>query len=194
MPKTSLANSLPFATASPKPVLLSSYNVERRENLRAVQTSARYLRFVGNCTFESLDGLQSLMNIEETKVVLSPGEDGHVAFFRQFAAENIGFLIGLGIRYATNAVNKLVESSITGGNTGILVAGTGPLIHELPSPELCPGDFGEIKVWLQMYDSYLASSPSLFGPKDGVYDCPNFFKVKALFFEVGALRSTMSEP
>lgn len=35
------------------------------------------------------------------KVDPSPGEDEHIAFFRQFTAENIGFLIGPDIHYGT---------------------------------------------------------------------------------------------
>ncbi|KAK0232667.1 hypothetical protein IW262DRAFT_1451136 [Armillaria fumosa] len=66
-------------------------------------------------TFESRDGLQSPMNIEVTAVVPSPARNNeHVAFFRQFAAENTGFLMGLDIHYGTNTLNKPVESSITG--------------------------------------------------------------------------------
>ncbi|KAK0224147.1 FAD binding domain-containing protein [Armillaria fumosa] len=182
-----------------KPALLSSYDVERRENaLRAVKTSARYLRFVGNCTFESLDGLQSPMNIEETKVVPSPGEDEHVAFFRQFAAENTGFLIGLDIRYGTNALNKPVESAITGIRCGYRApdprvslsrAVSGRLydafgrIDQFKLVVFASNLAGEIKARLQTLDSYLASSRSFYQK----YADVDLFKV------VVVVRSTPSQ-
>ncbi|KAF9001673.1 FAD binding domain-containing protein [Cyathus striatus] len=50
-----------------KPGLLDTYDQERRENAtRAVRTSARYLRFVGNCTFQNLDGSDQ-KDIDETR-------------------------------------------------------------------------------------------------------------------------------
>ncbi|PBK99913.1 hypothetical protein ARMGADRAFT_1161489 [Armillaria gallica] len=109
-----------------KPALLNSYDVERRE-----------------------DALRAPRRL--TIVVPSPGEDEHVAFFRQFTVENTGFLIGFDLCYGTNALNK---SSIT----GIPVAGT----VTLPKLIVFTNLVSKIKARLQMLDSYLASSRSFY--------------------------------
>jgi len=102
-----------------KPDLLATYDLERRENaLRAVRTSARYLRFVGNCTFQNIDGSEVEPEIVESTVVVKPNEDPHIAFFKQFAQENTNFLIGLDIDYAPNAVNLPVEPKVAKVRSG----------------------------------------------------------------------------
>lgn len=101
------------------PKLLDTYDVERRENaLRAVATSARYLRFVGNCTFESIDGDKTHTDVDETKIVAKEGEDPHVAFFRQFAQDNERFLIGLDVDYRANTINKPVDPAVKNIRSG----------------------------------------------------------------------------
>nr|WGT94077.1 oxepinone-forming flavin-monooxygenase [Boreostereum vibrans]7YJ0_A Chain A, VibO [Boreostereum vibrans]7YJ0_B Chain B, VibO [Boreostereum vibrans]7YJ0_C Chain C, VibO [Boreostereum vibrans]7YJ0_D Chain D, VibO [Boreostereum vibrans] len=90
-----------------KPSLLASYDVERRENaLRAVATSARYLRFVGNCTFQAIDG-SGEVDKEADELVVPPGEDKDVFYFKKFVGQVGRFLIGLDVDYAENALNKL---------------------------------------------------------------------------------------
>jgi len=101
-----------------KPSLLKTYDVERRENaLRAVATSARYLRFVGNCTFENIDGTES-SKLDDNIVKPEEGEDVHVAFFRQFAKDNGRFLIGLDVDYRENAINKKVDPAVSSARAG----------------------------------------------------------------------------
>ncbi|KAJ8516173.1 hypothetical protein ONZ45_g6510 [Pleurotus djamor] len=102
-----------------KPGLLNTYDVERRENaLRAVATSARYLRFVGNCTFQNLDGSEDTPEVDEDQLDLAPGEDPHIAFFKKFAQENTRFLIGLDVDYKNNLINFPVDPAITGVRSG----------------------------------------------------------------------------
>nr|AFM94294.1 FAD binding domain-containing protein [Volvariella volvacea] len=96
-----------------QPSLLNTYDVERRENaLRAVATSARYLRFVSNCSFSSIDGTDNEMSLEEAHIEVAEGEDPHVAFFKQFVKDNGRFLIGLDVDYRNNAINVPVHPSI----------------------------------------------------------------------------------
>lgn len=101
-----------------KPGLLDTYDLERRENaLRAVRTSARYLRFVGNCTFQNLDGSETDAE-PEIEAPAAPGEDPHVAFFKRFADENARFLIGLDVDYAANVVNRAADPAVSGVRAG----------------------------------------------------------------------------
>ncbi|KAL0959585.1 hypothetical protein HGRIS_011295 [Hohenbuehelia grisea] len=111
-------------------VLLDTYDHERRNNaLRAVRTSARYLRFVGNCTFQNLDGSANEASdadadadkaaadddLAEAELESGVSEDKHVAFFRSFAKENTRFLIGLDVDYAENALNRTIRPGVATG-------------------------------------------------------------------------------
>lgn len=102
-----------------KPGLLDTYDVERRENaLRAVATSARYLRFVGNCTFQNIDGSETEADPEELQLELGPGEDPHIAFFKAFAKANTKFLIGHDVDYRQNVINRAVHPAVKGVREG----------------------------------------------------------------------------
>ncbi|KAF8884619.1 FAD binding domain-containing protein [Infundibulicybe gibba] len=170
-----------------KPGLLDTYDAERRENaLRAVATSARYLRFVGNCTFQNIDGTDA--ENDEMKIVAAPGEDPDIAFFKQFAQQNTRFLIGLDVDYAPNLINHPIDPEITGVRSGYRTPDPRVAISRHVSGRLYDS-FGRVDQFtivvfgsglsgvllpkLQALDSYLASPKSFYSR----YAASDLFKV-----------------
>ncbi|THH15949.1 hypothetical protein EW146_g4605 [Bondarzewia mesenterica] len=180
-----------------KPSLLKSYDLERRENaLRAVRTSARYLRFVGNCTFQNLDGSET--TDIEAELAVPPGEDPHIAFFKRFVAQNTRFLIGLDVDYAPNALNRPVSSSIKGARAGYRASNPRVALSRSVSGRMykCFGRLdqftllifgsnlgGAVASRLQALDTYLASPKSFYS----TYASVDLFKI------ILVVRSTPSQ-
>lgn len=179
-----------------KPSLLSSYDIERRENaLRAVATSARYLRFVGNCTFDAIDG--SGGTVKEAEIEVPPGEDKDIYYFKKFVGQNGRFLIGLDIDYRENALNKL-SSAVSRARAGYRASNPRVALSRSHSGRLYHsfghlGQFtllvfasnlgGAINPKLHALDSYLANPSSFYHSYGGA----DTFKI------VVVARSTPSE-
>lgn len=172
-----------------KPGLLDTYDQERRENaLRAVATSARYLRFVGNCTFQNIDGSETEKDPEDFQLVVSPGEDPHIAYFKKFAKENGRFLIGLDVDYRSNAINHDVDPLVTGVRSGYRAPDPKVALSRSVSARLydafggldqftilvfASNLIGVIEPKLRALDTYLASPKSFYNS----YGTHDLFKV-----------------